>query len=147
MSKENVQKFYELLMNDTAAADELKNIASAEDIAEPGKASALVVDFAAEKGFEFTAAELAQFEQEILQELSPDELEKITAAGAGGLCLLVGWGWNVGYGAGWTKCSIIGGGLGITWGDCNEPGNEDAGLFAKKVVKAISSIGGAAVQK
>ena len=144
MSKENVQKFYELLMNDTAVADELKNIAAGKDIADPEKASELVVDFAAEKGFEFTAAELAQFEQEILQELSPDELEKITAAGAGGFCLVVGWGWNEAYGAGWTKCSIIGGGLGITWGDCNEPGNEDAGLFAKKVVTAIAKIGAGA---
>ena len=74
-------------------------------------------------------------------------MEKINAAGAGGFCFVIGWGWNEAYGAGWTKCSIVGGGLGITWNDSNEPGNEDAGLLAKKVVKAISSIGGAAVQK
>ena len=54
MSKENVQKFYELLMNDTAVAEELKKIAAGRDIADPEKAAVLVVDFAAEKGFDFT---------------------------------------------------------------------------------------------
>ena len=147
MSKENVQKFYELLMNDTAVTEELKKIAAGRDIADPEKAAALVAEFAAGKGFEFTAGELAQFEQENQRELTPEEMEKINAAGAGGFCFVIGWGWNEAYGAGWTKCSIVGGGLGITWNDSNEPGNEDAGLLAKKVVKAISSIGGAAVQK
>jgi hypothetical protein len=79
--------------------------------------------------------------------LSEEELEKINAAGAGGFCLVVGWGWNEAYGAGWTKCSVIGGGLGITWNDCSEPGNEKDGQIAKKVVTAITAIGGAAVQK
>ena len=147
MSKENVQKFYELLMNDTTVADELKNIAVDKDIADPEKAAALVIDFAAGKGFDFTAEELAQFEQDNQRELTPEELEKINAAGAGGFRLLIGWGWNEAYGAGWTKCSIIGGGVGATWNDCNEPGNEDAGQIAKKVVTAVTNIGGAAIQK
>ena len=144
MSKENVQKFYELLMNDTAVAEELKKIAAGRDIADPEKAAVLVVDFAAGKGFEFTAGELARFEQENQRELTPEELEKINAAGAGGFCLLIGWGWNEAYGAGWTKCSIIGGGVGATWNDCNEPGNEDAGEIAKKVVLAVTKIAGGA---
>jgi hypothetical protein len=79
--------------------------------------------------------------------LSEEELEKINAAGAGGFCFVIGWGWNEAYGAGWTKCSIVGGGLGITWWDCNEPGNEKDGQIAEKVVTAISTIGGAAIQK
>ena len=145
MSKENVQKFYELLINDTDIADELKNIADGKHIADPEKAAASVVDFAAGKGFEFTVGELAQFEQENQREISPEELEQINAAGAGGFCLVIGWGWNEGYGAGWTKCSIIGGGLGVTWNDCNEPGNEKDGQIAKKVVNAISKVAGGAM--
>ena len=144
MSKENVQKFYELLMNDTAVAEELKKIAAGRDIADPEKAAALVAEFAAGKGFEFTAGDLAQFEQENQRELTPEEMEKINAAGAGGFCLLIGWGWNEAYGAGWTKSSIIGGGLGATWSDCNEPGNEDSGEIAKKVVLAVTKIAGGA---
>ena len=144
MSKENVQKFYELLINDTAVAEELKNIAAGKDVDEPEKAAALVVEFAAGKDFDFTAGELAQFEQENQRELTPEELEKINAAGAGGLCLVIGWGWNEAFGAGWTKCSIIGGGLGITWNDSNAPGNEFANEVAKKLVSAGTEIAGGA---
>ena len=85
MSKENVQKFYELLMNDKAVADELQNIAAGKDIAGQEEAATLIVEFAAGKGFDFTAGELAQFEQENQRELTPEELEKINAAG-GGYC-------------------------------------------------------------
>ena len=144
MSKENVQKFYELLMNDQAVAEELKNTAVGKDIAEPEKAAALVVEFAAGKGVDFTAGELAQFEQENQRELTPEELEKINAAGAGGFCLVIGWGWNEAFGAGWTKCSVIGGGLGITWNDSNAPGNEFANEVAKKLVSAGVEIAGGA---
>ena len=144
MSKENVQKFYELLMNDKAAAEELKKIAAGKDIAEPEKAAAMVVEFAAGKGFDFTAGELAQFGQENQRELAPEELEKINAAGAGGFCFVIGWGWNEAFGAGWTKCSIIGGGLGITWNDSNAPGNEFANKVAKKLVSAGTGIAGGA---
>ena len=144
MSKENVQKFYELLMTDPVVADELKKIAAGRDIADPEKAAVLVVDFAAKKGFDFTTRELARFEQENQRELTPEELEKINAAGAGGFCLLLGWGWNEAYGAGWTKCSIIGAGIGPTWNDCNEPGNEEAGEIARKVVYAVTKIAGGA---
>ena len=144
MSKENVQKFYELLMNDKAVAEELKKIAAGKDIAEPEKAAAMVVEFAAGKGFDFTAGELAQFGQENQRELAPEELEKINAAGAGGFCFVIGWGWNEAFGAGWTKCSIIGGGLGITWNDSNAPGNEFANKVAKKLVSAGTGIAGGA---
>ncbi len=137
MSKENVQKFYELLMNDTAAADELKNIADGKDIADPEKAAVMVVEFAAGKGFGFTAGELAQFEIENQQELTPEELEKINAAG-GGYCLGLGFGWNEGYGIGYTKCTVIGKGLGVTWSETNDLENEEGNRLAKDIVEVVA---------
>ena len=137
MSKENVQKFYELLMNDKAAAEELKKIAAGKDIAEPEKAAAMVVEFAAGKGFDFTAGELAQFEQENQQELTPEELEKINAAG-GGYCLGVGVGWGEGYGIGYTKCTIVGKGIGLAWSDSNDLENKEGNRMAKDIVEVVA---------
>ena len=137
MSKENVQNFYELLMNDTAIAEELKNIASGKDIAEPEKAAALVVEFAAGKGFDFSAGELAQFEQENQRELSPEELDRINAAG-GGYCLGLGFGWNEGYGIGYTQCTIIGKGIGVTWSENNDLENAEGNRLAKNIVDTVT---------
>ena len=137
MSKENVQKFYELLMNDTAVAEELKNITAGKDIDVPEKAAALVAEFAAGKGFEFTAGELAQFEQENQRELTPEELEKINAAG-GGYCLGLGFGWSEGYGIGYTKCSVIGKGIGVTWSDTNDLENAEGNRMAKDIVEIVA---------
>jgi hypothetical protein len=146
MSKENVQKFYELLMNDKAAAEELKKIAAGKDIAEPEKAAAMVVEFAAGKGFDFTAGELAQFEQENQQELTPEELEKINAAG-GGYCLGVGVGWGEGYGIGYTKCTIIGKGIGLAWSDSNDLENEEGNRMAKDIVEVVAHAGSKIIGK
>ena len=137
MGKENVQKFYELLMNDKAVADELKNSAAGKDIAGQEEAATLVVEFAAGKGFDFTAGELAQFEQENQRELAPEELEKINAAG-GGYCLGLGFGWNEGYGIGWTKCSVIGKGLGVTWSENNDLENEEGNRLVKNIVDVVA---------
>ena len=137
MSKENVQKFYELLMNDKAAAEELKKIAAGKDIAEPEKAAAMVVEFAAGKGFDFTAKELAEFEQENQRELTPEELEKINAAG-GGYCLGIGVGWGEGYGIGYTKCTIIGKGIGLAWSDSNDLENAEGNRMAKDIVEVVA---------
>jgi hypothetical protein len=146
MSKENVQKFYELLMNDKAAAGELKKIAAGKDIAEPEKAAAMVVEFAAGKGFDFTAGELAQFEQENQQELTPEELEKINAAG-GGYCLGGGVGWGEGYGIGYTKCTIIGKGIGLAWSDSNDLENEEGNRMAKDIVEVVAHAGSKIIGK
>ena len=146
MSKENVQKFYELLMNDKAAAEELKKIAAGKDIAEPEKAAAMVVEFAAGKGFDFTAGELAQFEQENQQELTPEELEKINAAG-GGYCLGLGFGWGEGYGIGYTKCTIIGKGIGLAWSDSNDLENEEGNRMAKDIVEVVAHAGSKIIGK
>ena len=137
MSKENVQKFYELLMNDKAVAEELKNIAAGQNIADQEKAAVLVVDFAAGKGFDFTARELAQFEQDNQRELTPEELEKINAAG-GGYCLGLGFGWSEGYGIGYTQCTVIGKGIGVTWSETNDLENEEGNRLAKNIVDTVT---------
>ena len=139
-----IQEIYTRLTTDQAFAEELKKFVEDKKIVSAEDGATAFVEFAKLQGYDITIDELKAFVETQNRALSEEELEKITAAGAGGFCLVVGWGWNEGYGAGWTKCSIIGGGLGITWGDCNEPGNEDAGLFAKKVVTAIAKIGAGA---
>ena len=147
MENNRIQEIYTRLTTDQDFAEELKKFVEDKKIVSAEDGINAFVKFAKLQGYDITIDELKAFVETQNRALSEEELEKINAAGAGGFCLVVGWGWNEAYGAGWTKCSVIGGGLGITWGDCNEPGNEDAGLLAKKVVKAISSIGGAAVQK
>jgi hypothetical protein len=139
-----IQEIYTRLTTDQDFAEELKKFVEDKNIVSAEDGATAFVEFAKLHGYDITIDDLIAFIETQNRALSEEELEKITAAGAGGFCLLVGWGWNEAYGAGWTKCSIIGGGLGITWGDCNEPGNEDAGLFAKKVVTAIAKIGAGA---
>ena len=144
MENNKIQEIYTRLTNNQDFAEELKKFVEDKNIASVEDGVTAFVEFAKLQGYDITVDELKAFAETQCRTLNEEELEKITAAGAGGFCLLVGWGWNEAYGAGWTKCSIIGGGLGITWGDCNEPGTEDAGLFAKKVVTAIAKIGAGA---
>lgn len=144
MENNRIQEIYTRLTTDQDFAEELKKFVEDKNIVSAEDGATAFVEFAKLHGYDITIDDLIAFIETQNRALSEEELEKITAAGAGGFCLLVGWGWNEAYGAGWTKCSIIGGGLGITWGDCNEPGNEDAGLFAKKVVTAIAKIGAGA---
>ena len=147
MENNKVQEIYTRLTTDQAFAEQLKKFEEGKEITSPEESAAAFIEFAKLQGYDITIDELKAFVETQNRALSEEELEKINAAGAGGFCFVIGWGWNEAYGAGWTKCSIIGGGLGATWNDSNEPGNEDAGLLAKKVVNAISTIGGAAVQK
>ena len=144
MENNKVQEIYNRLTTDQAFAEELKKFVEDKKIVSAEDGINAFVKFAKLQGYDITIDDLKAFIETQNRALSEEELEKINAAGAGGFCLVVGWGWNEAYGAGWTKCSVIGGGLGITWGDCNEPGNEDAGLFAKKVVTAIAKIGAGA---
>ena len=144
MKNNKIQEIYTRLTTDQDFAEELKKFAAGKQIASLEEDAAAFIEFAKLHGYDITIDDLKAFIETQNRALSEEELEKINAAGAGGFCLVVGWGWNEAYGAGWTKCSVIGGGLGITWGDCNEPGNEDAGLFAKKVVTAIAKIGAGA---
>ena len=139
-----IQEIYTRLTTDQAFAGELKKFVENQNIASAEEEAAAFIEFAKSQGYDISIDELKAFVEKQCKALSEEELEKINAAGAGGFCLLIGWGWNEAYGAGWTKCSIIGGGVGATWNDCNEPGNEDAGEIAKKVVLAVTKIAGGA---
>ena len=135
MSKENILKFYELLKHDSAVVDDLqKAVAGAEN---SEKAACRLVEFAGSRGFDFTVDELAQLELENRKELTPEELEKINAAG-GGYCLGVGVGWGEGYGIGYTKCTIIGKGIGLAWSDSNDLENAEGNRMAKNIVEVVT---------
>ena len=135
MSKENILKFYELLKHDPAVVDDLqKAVAEAEN---SEKAACRLVEFAGSRGFDFTVGELAQLELENRKELTPEELEKINAAG-GGYCLGLGFGWNEGYGVGYTKCTAVGKGLGFTWSDTNDLENEEGNRLVKNIVEVVA---------
>ena len=144
MENNKIQEIYNRLTTDQAFADELKKFVEDKNIVSAEDGATAFVEFAKLQGYDITIDELKAFVETQNRALSEEELEKINAAGAGGFCVVIGWGWNEGYGAGYTKCSIIGGGLGVTWNDCSEPGNEDAGQIAKKVVTAITAIAGGA---
>ena len=144
MENNKIQEIYNRLTTDQAFAEELKKFVEDKKIVSAEDGATAFVEFAKLHGYDITIDDLIAFIETQNRALSEEELEKITAAGAGGFCLLVGWGWNEAYGAGWTKCSIIGGGLGVTWNDCNDPDNEFAGQVAKKVVNAIAKIGAGA---
>ena len=144
MSKENIQRFYELLKQDPAVVNDLKKAVEGAD--NTGKAACCLVEFAGSKGFDFTVGELAQFEIENQQELTPEELEKINAAG-GGYCLGVGVGWGEGYGIGYTKCTIIGKGIGLAWSDSNNLENEEGNRMAKDIVEVVAHAGSKIIGK
>ena len=144
MSKENIQKFYELLKQDPAVVNDLKKAVEGAD--NTGKAACCLVEFAGSKGFDFTVGELAQFEIENQQELTPEELEKINAAG-GGYCLGLGFGWGEGYGIGYTKCTIIGKGIGLAWSDSNNLENEEGNRMAKDIVEVVTHAGSKIIGK
>ena len=144
MSKENIQKFYELLKQDPAVVNDLKKAVEGADNTE--KAACCLVEFAGSKGFDFTVDELAQLELENRKELTPEELEKINAAG-GGYCLGVGVGWGEGYGIGYTKCTIIGKGIGLAWSDSNDLENEEGNRMAKDIVEVVTHAGSKIVGK
>ena len=144
MSKENIQKFYELLKQEPAVVNDLKKAVEGAD--NTGKAACCLVEFAGSKGFDFTVGELAQFEIENQRELTPEELEKINAAG-GGYCLGLGFGWSEGYGIGYTKCSVIGKGIGVTWSDTNDLENAEGNRMAKDIVEVVAHAGSKIIGK
>ena len=144
MSKENILKFYELLKQEPAVVNDLKKAVEGADNTE--KAACRLVEFARSKGFDFTVGELAQLELENRKELTPEELEKINAAG-GGYCLGVGVGWGEGYGIGYTKCTIIGKGIGLAWSDSNDLENEEGNRMAKDIVEVVTHAGSKIIGK
>ena len=138
---EKIQALYDRLASDQAFAEELKKFVENKNIASQEEDAAAFVEFAKLQGYDITIDELNAFVENQCKALSEEELEKINAAGAGGFCLLIGWGWNEAYGIGWTKCSVIGAGLGPTWKDSNDPDNKEDSALAKKIVEKIANSG------
>ena len=139
-----IQEIYTRLTNEPAFAEELKKFVENKKIESAADEVTAFVDFSKSQGYDITSDDVQTFVENQCKALSEEELEKINAAGAGGFCFVIGWGWNEGYGAGWTKCSVIGGGLGVTWKDSNAPGNEFASQVSKKLVAAGAAVAGGA---
>ena len=136
-----IQEIYNRLTTDQAFAEELKKFFENKKIESAADEAALLVEFANSQGYDVTADDVQAFVEKQYEALSEEELEKINAAGAGGFCIIIGWGWNEAYGIGWTKCSIIGAGLGPTWKDSNDPANKEDSALAKKIVEKIANSG------
>ena len=144
MSKETVQKFYEMLMQTPDAVEALNK--ATEGVESAKNAACILIEFAKNRGFDFSIEDLAAFEQKNQRELTPEELEKINAAG-GGYCLGVGVGWGEGYGIGYTKCTIIGKGIGLAWSDSNDLENEEGNRMAKDIVEVVAHAGSKIIGK
>ncbi len=113
MSKETVKEFYEALKSDKAMVEELQKQAEAIGEKTPENVAALLIEFAAAKGYDFTAEELKAFETEA-QELNKDELDKVNAAsGNWAVCVFIGTGTGAYAETGLTACYGIGVGLGV----------------------------------
>ena len=136
-----IQEIYNRLTTDQAFAEELKKFFENKKIESAADEAALLVEFAKSQGYDITADDVQAFVEKQTNALSEEELEKINAAGAGGFCIIIGWGWNEAYGIGWTKCSVIGAGLGPTWKDSNDPDNKEDSALAKKIVEKIANSG------
>ena len=137
-----IQEIYTRLTTDQAFAEELKKFVENREIESAADEVTAFVDFSRSQGYDITSDDVQTFVENQCKALSEEELEKINAAGAGGYCMLVGFGWNYGYGIGVTKCSIIGIGLGATWKDATDPENKEDAALAKKIVETIGKVGG-----
>lgn len=115
MSKESAEKFYVFLQQDAAVVEELKNAAEGIDSME--KAMGLIIEFAKSKGFDFTAEDLAAFEQEAQKELSLDELDQINAGAIAGCCIIGGGTGGESTGLGYNCCDGLGWGFGVSWNE------------------------------
>ena len=140
--EDKIQEIYDRLSTDQAFAEELKKFLKNKKIESAEDGMTAFVEFAKLHGYDITPDDVQAFAETQYNALSEEELEKINAAGAGGYCMLVGFGWNYGYGLGVTKCSIIGIGLGATWKDATDPENKEDAALAKKVVETIGKVGG-----
>ena len=141
MENNKIQEIYNRLTTDQAFAEELKKFVEDKKIVSAEDGATAFVEFAKLHGYDITIDDLIAFIETQNRALSEEELEKINAAGAGGFCIIIGWGWNEAYGIGWTKCSVIGAGLGPTWKDSNDPDNKEDSALAKKIVEKIANSG------
>ena len=83
---------------------------------------------------------------DLKEEAAKKVADKINAAG-GGYCLGLGFGWNEGYGIGYTKWTVIGKGLGVTWSETNDLENEEGNRLAKDIVEVVAHAGSKIIGK
>jgi len=117
MSKENVKAFYEAASKDAAMQEELKAMGEKHQDGEQDDAFKSVIAFAASKGYSFTVADIKDFEKSQIQQLSPEDLDNVNAAGVTGVCFIIGFGSGAttkGKGCGGMACCGIGVGIGGT---------------------------------
>ena len=141
MQNNNIQEVYDRLTTDQAFADELKKFMETRVIAVPDDEVTALLDFVKLQGYDVTLDDLKEFAEKQYQALSEEELEAINAAGAGGLCILVGVGWGNAKGAEngpTTTCYVVGVGAGVTWKEAPDESRCRALWRSGLIVKAFS---------
>ena len=141
MEINKIQEIYARLTTDQAFADELKKFMETRAIVVPDDEVTALLDFAKLQGYDVTLDDLKDFAEKQCQALSEEELETINAAGAGGLCILVGVGWGNAKGAEngpTTTCYVVGVGVGVTWKEVPDESRCRALWRSGVVVKAFS---------
>ncbi len=123
MENNKVQEIYTRLTTDLSFAEELKKFVEARNISTPDDEVAALLDFAKLQGYDITLDNLKEFAEKQYQALTEENLESINAAGAGGLCFVIGGGWGLAKGAEngpTTHCYGIGVGVGVTWKEAED---------------------------
>ena len=120
MEQSNIQEIYNRLTTDQAFAEELKKFVEARSITTPDDEVEALLEFAKVQGYDVTVDDLKEFVGMQYQALTEEELETVNAAGAGGVCFIIGAGWGHAKGAEngpTTHCYVIGVGGGVTWSE------------------------------
>ena len=129
------------MTTEQALAEELKKFVENKNIASQEEDAAAFVEFAKLQGYDITVDELNEFVEKQYKALSEEELEKINAAGAGGVCAIVGVGWGWSEGAGRCNCYVIGVGAGAGWKEVDaEAVKREAEEFSKKKARGCAKI-------
>jgi len=118
MSKENVNAFYEAASKDSTLQEELKAVVATVQNVDHDDATKALITFATSKGYKFSVDDLKDFEKSQIQQLSPNDLDKVNAAGC--ICFFIGLG--VGKNAGSKNgCGVVGcAGIGLGWGGARD---------------------------
>ena len=114
------ERIYAHLTTDQAFADELKKFVEAKNIVTPDDEVEALLEFAKGQGYDVTFDDLKEFAEKQCRALTEEELETVNAAGAGGVCFIIGAGWGHAKGAEdgpATHCYVIGVGGGVTWNE------------------------------
>ena len=85
MSKETVEKFYNMLKSNAGEADAFERTIVAADPKTKEEAAVAVIAFAKERGFEFTYDDLKAFANASVAEMTPEELDKLFGATSGSI--------------------------------------------------------------